>query len=81
MADKDVKYEINVEIYASVDWYSDRSVGTEVGRRNNGSINSDIGVKVGRSDDKGAESEVCYEFESVDGNIVDKFVKGFIGWS
>ena len=54
MADKDVKYEINVEIYASVDWYLDRSVGAEVGRGNNVRVNSDIGVKFGRSDDKGA---------------------------
>ena len=81
MADKDVKYEINVEIYASVDWYSDRSDGDDAGRGNNVRVNSDIGVKFGRSDDEGSETEVCYEFESGDGNIVDKCVKGFIGWS
>ena len=45
-----VKYEVNMKIDDSIDWYIDRSVGTEAGRGNNCGVDSDVGDEVGGGD-------------------------------
>ena len=51
--DKDVNYEVNVNIDDSFNWDVDRIVSDEVRRCNNGRVKSDVGAEVGCNDGKG----------------------------
>ena len=73
-----------MNIYDRVDWNFDISIGAEFGKGNNGRVDSDVGVKFGRTDSEGIYSEVWYEVGSGNGSIVKKYVRcvryGFSVW-